>query len=1042
MDEDIHKSNLYRWKRQCKPKVLSKSHHVKTTDDIATWIKKVEAASDRAADVAFGLVPSGKQKGKALVQQMAGQVRDTEQAYNEAKDLLTQWMNEKVRFDDDDGFDDLEAWRRARKNKYDIFNKQEEKNESDELSIERLTRLALEDEFEIDEAAIYERVKRNAVGDSDPYANLYKMEEDEAVKSVLKTMMSKEMVKDIFKKDLGLYEEAKPDPRTKMELRHKMVKENREKREKEFQKRKSEAQIKKEARLEAQQLLLKEQKDREMRARKEEMELKKDMAKIRKDMYEERRKKEEEMRRTREAEEMLNKMAREELARQRAVEDSNTILTHRLENERRHQQIIKMEMIKKRIASRNLQCLHQHFTAWYDLVLSRRLLLGKIKAMSDWKLMLKIWGAWRSHVRGQRLDIEVEKHEREIIDAQRKTLRAERHWAVSTLRKCFISWQLFTKESLEKKDLEKEQDRTKRKMASLLNAIADGKIVKTDEEENEKELKNKRHKNGPGTSSARSEVNFKEPMLDPPVRRQAWGDNESVSASSSQTPVNPLKSTSERFLPSEPWQVTHRHLKIIKKATPKPGHREIDEPREKTTEQQAHADTEQPTHTDKEIRKRLGTQPWMNRHFVVNNLEHRYTAQQQALREQQDQIREQLQLIQELQYEQRQQALKQQLLLGNTQPPLPPLEEVEVPPQGREIPRGDEETEAGSFKGLHRSQVTTGHDNLQSKKVGQIEITAKQNQADLETERSKISTGRSEVSSATTHMSKASSSTVNVHNTKYLQVLKNMEDRAGERARKKAERDEKRRKQEEEKLAELQKIEQEKLLEIEAEKKARAAAYRQKKLMEKQKEEDKRKEQAHMDEMNKKADLHYLRSILKYRGLLPFKKLISLAKRNWLKAVKHREKIVMRQCLEAWKLFTEQEVDRKNKLADQTHEFLITKHCFQNWRNYKYHTQLMERRAERHYQDNLKTKFFQAWTDVVADERINSMNKMELGHSYYLRSLIKKTFLGWRYLKERQKKEEERHKRKVELRKKVSEIIPDFAPKEDVSFKQSEDLES
>lgn len=81
---------------------------------------------------------------------------------------MNQWINEKVMFDVDDGFDDLEAWRRARKNKDDIINKQKEAKDDDydDYSVERLTRLALEDDFMIDEAAIYERVKRNALGDS------------------------------------------------------------------------------------------------------------------------------------------------------------------------------------------------------------------------------------------------------------------------------------------------------------------------------------------------------------------------------------------------------------------------------------------------------------------------------------------------------------------------------------------------------------------------------------------------------------------------------------------------------------------------------------------------------------------------------------------------------------------------------------------------------------------------------------------------------------------------------------------------------------
>lgn len=58
---------------------------------------------------------------------------------------------------------------------------------------------------------------------------------------------------------------------------------------------------------------------------------------------------------------------------------------------------------------------------------------------------------------------------------------------------------------------------------------------------------------------------------------------------------------------------------------------------------------------------RFGTQPWMNRHYVVNNFEHRYMAQQKALKEQQEQIKEQRRMIEELKFQQNKEKLKQQL---------------------------------------------------------------------------------------------------------------------------------------------------------------------------------------------------------------------------------------------------------------------------------------------------------------------------------------------------------------------------------------------
>lgn len=93
---------------------------------------------------------------------------------------------------------------------------------------------------------------------SDPFANLYNMEEDEAVSTVIKTMLEKEVVRSDFKKDLGFESDQKfHDPRSKMELRHQRVRENREKREQKLEKKKKEAEVRKQARLTAHQIVLK-----------------------------------------------------------------------------------------------------------------------------------------------------------------------------------------------------------------------------------------------------------------------------------------------------------------------------------------------------------------------------------------------------------------------------------------------------------------------------------------------------------------------------------------------------------------------------------------------------------------------------------------------------------------------------------------------------------------------------------------------------------------------------------------------------------------
>lgn len=58
--------------------------------------------------------------------------------------------------------------------------------------------------------------------------------------------------------------------------------------------------------------------------------------------------------------------------------------------------------------------------------------------------------------------------------------------------------------------------------------------------------------------------------------------------------------------------------------------------------------------------------------------------------------------------------------------------------------------------------------------------------------------------------------------------------------------------------------------------------------MEKQQREEKLRQQ------NVKADEHYIKSIMKYRGLLPFKRLADITKKNELRAIGHHKSLIKR----------------------------------------------------------------------------------------------------------------------------------------------------
>lgn len=942
-----------------------------TNNDIQDWIKTVEAASDRAAQKVFGSnsKSSGKSQGKVASLKSVSQLREHDAALTEAQDLLSQWMDEKVQLHDE-GDEDLED---------DLYQRRtvqsDVKREWDHL---------LQNNYE--EQGLVK--PRPTINDDDPYAFLAEQDEDTAVESIVQHMLSKKFVKDNITNDLGFEDFNKPDPRTKMELRHKQVKENRKKREQELNKKKKEQQAKKDAHHKAKQIVLQEEKNKLAKAKKEEMEIRKEMARIRKDMQEERRQFEEQRSRQRKnQEETLNKatvLVDQEEEKTRQEKESRD----RAEEERRRKIMMKLGQIETRKEAANLKSLQRHFSAWYNIVLQRRLQIGRAKAIHDWKLLLQAWNAWKAYIRTRRMDRETKQHEISVIQTHRKAQAAETHYRSWLLRKYFVAWQLWIKMELERKEMEQAQEKTRNKMAALLEAAAKGKLSE-------------------GNNTDRSEQAVKATNLEVDAlfennqRRPLTSRSDVSTIAESTSGKRPLE---QNRIPTEAWQITKKHLQL-------------------TTDEIAGlggGDGKGEHHSDQKIRNRFGTQPWMNRKYIPNSFENRHNAQQRILEEQQRQLKEQQQLIEELQFNQRKQVLEQQ---GSTQRQL--AERITSP------------------QGPNNSKTTTHQSKQQNNKVNKgdyQEIKAgdtNSNTSELLTQRSEISeqsevtarsevTAKSEVTPRSEVTSTSSTATNKSSNTKYLKVLKNMESRAAERARLKAEREEKRRIAEEENLKRL-KAEEEMLLQRDAdEKKARIAAHREKKRLEKEKEIQKQQREQQMKELAKKADAHYLRATLKFRCLGPFQKLVEMARRNKNKAVQHYNNALKRQALLTWQSNVKDIIHQKEAMADQMYKYFLIRHFFSNWRNFKHHTTIMEGRARRIHERNTKCKVFQAWHEYTQVERDRAVENTQLATDHYTRFLLKKAFHAIKDYPLTRKKEIEREKRRAEMREKVAALIPDY----------------
>lgn len=961
MSDKFHKDGLYKWKKQTDNKVYSRSQKVATTSDIQNWIQKVEQASEKAAESVFQGKPSRHHSGKTVTAlKTLDQLREHDTALTEAQDLLSQWMEEKVCLDvDDDGggdaySDDALHQRRLESNV---------KKEWDHL---------LDNNYELYDVPRKQKVKEDK---SDPYAFLDKMDDSEAVESILEHMLNKKLVKEAFTEDLGLNEMSiYKDPRTKMELRHKQVKENREKREKELLRKRQERQAKKTAQNQAKIIIMKEEKDKLMKARQEEMAIKKEMARIRKEMQEERQKQRDAKKSEETEKKTIMSEAKLHVDQERENERAER-LQKQLEMEERQRVLIqKMEEMEVRRRANEMKILHNCFRAWYNVALERRMQMGKARALSDWKLLLRAWNAWSSVIRSKKLEIEARQHEIDVIKSHRNIQIAEKHHRHGLLKKYFLAWQIWIHQEQERKEMKNIQEETKKKMTVFLEAASEGKLWESTVDDSSEIIKVQKMPS----------VNVDDFFNSQPKRPSTSLSTVSSNASDPQE----RKVSRPNRIPTQAWQVNRRHLNLTPEEIAKlGGGEEIDE-------------QERPT--DLQVRKRFGTQPWMNTKYITNNFENRHNSQQKIIKDQQRELQEQRRMIEELQFTQQKQKLQQQ---ANTQKEIQSL--LDKQPMSESVLR-------------ERGWLTcqTGSKKDETNRTPRN----KEHQKYPETDRSPANEGdktnRTNVSSATAGSLKS--------NSKYLSLQKKMDERAAERAKAKMEREEKRRQMEEEKLEKLKAEEEELIRKEQEEKKARISALQEKKKQEKLRDQRKLEQEEKMKTLSAMADKHYLKSLMKYKGMIRFKKLVEKSRQNEVKAVKHWRDCLKRKLLRQWKENVREIQQVKEKMADKMFEYILIKRCFKNWRLVKNHVEILEGRAKRYYNRNLKNKIFLMWRDWAQHEKVDNIEKERRAREHRVWNLKSKYFHKWRRHPEELKKEKAREKRRKEMRLTVAALLPDY----------------
>ncbi|KAK1885355.1 Coiled-coil domain containing protein 191 [Dissostichus eleginoides] len=204
------------------------------------------------------------------------------------------------------------------------------------------------------------------------------------------------------------------------------------------------------------------------------------------------------------------------------------------DTERRYQE----KRIQAMIDMRSLKCLQRHFSGWYSVVLDRRLRLGKVTALCDWKRQLRAWRAWRAVLWAGKHQREVTRTEEDLRAQNRQCQLAVESDRRRLLGRCLNDWQLWCRMEKEKRELLAQQQETRSKMAALINAASTGKLKAKESPNFQPIMELQAEHKQPGITEKEGH----------PRSKTLAPDDSSVHRN--QTPVG---------VQAQPWQVTRRH---------------------------------------------------------------------------------------------------------------------------------------------------------------------------------------------------------------------------------------------------------------------------------------------------------------------------------------------------------------------------------------------------------------------------------------------------------------------------------------------------
>ncbi|CAL8070336.1 unnamed protein product [Calicophoron daubneyi] len=258
--------------------------------------------------------------------------------------------------------------------------------------------------------------------------------------------------------------------------------------------------------------------------------------------------------------------------------------------------------------------------------------------------------------------------------------------------------------------------------------------------------------------------------------------------------------------------------------------------------------------------------------------------------------------------------------------------------------------------------------------------------------------------------------------------LKRMEEQAIERARVRAEREERRRLLEEKKREEQARQLEMEMLRIKNERKAELAAQRAKK---KEEDERKKKQELRMNELkklNEKATNHCEHRCLFSYGWLPWQRYVQSRRSRMQLAAEHDRKRIQRIAFENWRKSIVEFQAKITKLFQHVSDGILVRRTFDHLRLACEQTRRVEDECAVWYNCRLLHRVLVNWADCVTEQKMLRWRMEDMAKDHRASTLTKKCFQAWKTYPTLRRKQRERERRLENLRGRLRDIVPDFSP--------------